>query len=330
MLTLFRSNQAYAGILLFGYALLLQLPFFVWGGGAQVPGEVEGAASKWIFEWFGEARGGARLAILIIPILLVGIQGILASGLSADHRMARRVTQFPGVGVVLAWALVPAAHLVNPFGFANLFFLLAIGANMSVYQRQETGVAQFNVGAWLGLAVLFVPNYLLFLPAFWMGTSILRTLNLRVILQTLTGLMLVLFLAGTYAYLREDFGEFWALQWRGFGLIRLLEADDWHSAIPLGGLVLLCLLTNGLVKSLLNIEGSKNVQFTAWLLLFSAVVAGFGGPASTLDLQLLQVPVGMLFGLWLVRLDDGRAEVVHLLVLAAALGLSVRALVGLA
>ena len=323
MLSLFRTNQSYASLFLFGYALLLQLPVFFF----DVPTVT--ADHTYYGSWLMAGVGRSYWLATLLPPLLVALAGIVANSICSSYRFARTVTQFPGLGVVLVWGLCPAFHFFDPQLLTHLFLFLAIGALSSTYKGNSMEVARFNAGWWLGLASLLVPSYLIFIPCFIVGISIFRTADLRAIGQLLGGIVIAYFLAGTYAYWRGDFLEWYALQVNGFGFLQL------STELPyvLGGLALLVLpllivlLTSERGRALLNIEGSKNVSFAYWVLLFAPLVAACMATVRAAGAQVLVVPLGVLFGLWLVRQEAARAEFYHLLLFAAALALLVATLI---
>ena len=321
MLSLFRTNQVYASLLLYGYAVLLQLPLFFLPA-AEPAGE--GMATYYGDLLLG-AVGDNRWLQLLLPPLLVATAGMLINAICIRYRFARTDTQFPGMALVLVWGLCPAFHRLDPLLLTHLLLVLAIGALSATYKGKSVEVARFNAGWWLGCASLLGPTYLLLLPCFVVGISIFRTAHLRSILQLLGGVAITYFLAATYAYLQDDLARWYELQAAGFGLPDLQPAALFSL---LGGgllvvLLLIVLVTGERGRLLLNIEGNKNVSFVYWLLLFAPLVVVTMAEVALADAQVLVVPLGVLFGLWLVRQDSARAEFYHLLLFVAALTLLV-------
>ncbi len=318
MLSLFRTNQAYASLLLFGYALLLQLPVFFWGAvpAAMPPTSYYGGLL------LGLIGAGGWLAGVLPPVILA-VTGIAANNVADRYRMGRTVTQFPGLFVVLIWALCPAFHAFSPLQFAHLFLVLAIGALGGTYKGQHGEVARFNAGWWLGLASLLHPSFLIFVPGFVVGISIFQTATLRSISQLLIGVLLPCFLGATLAYVSDDLELFYRSQLTGFGVGGFVPATQY--ALIGGALLslplLIVLFSGGGARVLLSIEGAKNVSFLHWVLFFTLPVAGFTALPVLADAQVLVVPLGMLLGLWIARQEARRAEFYHLLLFAAAMTL---------
>lgn len=317
MLSLFRTNQAYAGLLLFVYAFVLWLPLFFGPDPIAVNMPGNGVWGDAATHWFA---GHPWLAILA-SIVLVSVQGIQLNTWATRHRLSRTITQFPGLFLVLISALVYSFHGFSAFHIANIFLLFGCLSIGRIYKQEEPAVALFNAGAWLSIASLFRPEYLLFLPAFIAAISILRKIKLQSILQLLTGVALVYFFLIVISYSTGTLGVNMRVQFGSFGLPALQAA-----ALPdLIGLALLGVLIPGVIFSyqriamMLNIEGRKNTQFLNWTLLFGLLVA-FGTEEVRVENAQVIVPVlGGLVGLALVNVRPARAEAIHLLLFAAAL-----------
>lgn len=313
MLALFRTNQAYAGLLLFVYALVLWLPYYLTGAPmtTEVPGEGV------LGESLTEMLAGSPVPAYLLSVLLVGLQGLQANAWAGRHRLSRQVTQFPGLFVVLTTSLVAGGHGTHSFHLANVLLLFTLLALGRLYKREEPAVALFNAGAWLGLATLLRPGYLLFLPACLMAIAILRRLDLRSVLQLLTGLGLVYFFLAVTGYLNGNWRAYFDLQLSPFGLasFQAAPADALAGLGALALLLLAVLLFFSRIGVMLNIEGSKNLNLLGWFLLWAGVAALFAPELTAGHAQYLVVPLGILLGLGVLRLRKRQAEVVHFLLL---------------
>ncbi|WP_116126263.1 hypothetical protein [Lewinella sp. IMCC34183] len=318
MLSLFRTNQSFASLLLFGYALLLQVPLILLGPpeAARTPTYTGG--------WLAGAVQASPWLVILLPPVLVALAGILANRVCDRYRFAATSTQFPGLVLVLLWAMVPVFHAFDPVQVCHLFFLLALGSLGSTYKGRENSVARFNAGWWIGLASLLVPTYLLFLPAFIVGISIFAAVNFRNISQLLVGTVVAYLLAGTVAYLSGDGQTFLDGQLGGFGFGNFLPANP-YDLVGAGvlGFGILVVVASGGNRALLSIEGNKNTTFAYFALLFTPLVALLGAEVAVSDVQVLVPPLGMLLGLWLARRRDAPAELYHLLAFVAAVVLTV-------
>lgn len=321
MLKLFRTNQSSASLLLFLYALLLQLPLFWQTGGVEA---ADAGGGTYVGRWLGDLAAGSRLGSLGVPPLLIALVGLLANAYCDRQRLSRIPTQLPGMAVVLLWAVVPVFHVFDPQQLGLLLLLLATRAMGSTYKSNSTEVARFDVGFLLGVASLLQPTYLIFVPAFVVGISIFQSASPRKIFQLVTGVAIAYFLFGSYAYLRGDVAEFYLGQLAGFGYGKV-EVTDPPNLIGLVALIVALLVMvarGGKGRALLTIAGAKNVAFQYWLLFFTLPVALLTPVLEARDAQVMVLPLGITTGLWLARQPYAAAGVYHLLYFMGALTLS--------
>lgn len=276
----------------------------------------DGVIGALITNWFSDHH---HLAVLA-SVVLVGLQGMQMNTWAVRHRLSRTVTQFPGLFLVLVSALVYSFHGLNAFHFANVFLLFSLLSIGRLYNRREPAVALFNAGAWLGIAALFRPEYLFFLPALVAGVGILRRIELRTILQILTGIGLVFFFLFVASYTQGILGNTVAQQFSSFGWpeLSIAELPDLIGLAIIGLLIIGVILGYQNITMMLNIEGSKNTGLLSWTLLYSIFVVAVSGNIDVVNAQVLVIPLGGLLGLRLVNLPTSMAEVVHMLLFFAA------------
>jgi hypothetical protein len=320
MVALFRTNQSFVNLLLFGYALILQLPVFLLDYPVAEP-SVASYYGRALTEWVGRSP----LLSTLLPPLLAATAGVVANWIARRHRLSRSVTQLPGMALVVLWALSPAFRTFHPHQLNFVLILLLLASLARTYQRKSEEVSRFNAGLWLAAASLLVPSCLLLFPLAIVGIGIYRTANLRSIFQLVGGMGVVYFLAGANAFWWGEWESFWYGLVAGFGGGRFVAGTPF---VTIGtALLVLPLLTvlfgSRRSRALLSIEGAKNVLFFFWLLLFTLSVALLT-PLTTLgDAQVVVPPLGLLWGLWLSRLPVAQAEFVHLLCFTAATVLAV-------
>jgi hypothetical protein len=321
VLSLFRTNQASAGLFLFLYALLLQLPLiFGWVGLDPVSAE-RGIGGTWLMQW---AEGRFYFSVLL-PVLLITIQGIIANVLVTRHRMSRKITQFPGLFIILCWAMVPSFQALHPIQVANIFLLLAFLSIGRLYKKEEPAVPLFNAGAWLGMAAFFSPTHLLLIPTFIIGIGILRQMTFKSIFQFLTGTLTILALVFSWAYLTGVLPTILSNQFSAMGWWQLptFPSLDLLGLITVVLMLLLSIAAYGTIVRMLNIEGKKNVGIQYWMLLFLLLSVVFTGASGIPSFQAITVPLGLVVGLWFILLPGGKAEFYHLLLFTAAIGTTI-------
>jgi hypothetical protein len=143
--------------------------------------------------------------------------------------------------------------------------LLALMSIGRIYKRNEPAVALFNAGAWLALAALTVPSYLVMVVAVVAGVGILRTPSPTNLLRVLVGTFVVFFLVGTYYYFRGWYPELVATQTNSLGLLQLghtLASDAQVALYPLGMLLGLMMIR----------QSSRRAEFYHFLLGVTAIL----------------------------------------------------------
>lgn len=321
VLSLFRTNQASAGLFLFLYALILQLPvIFGWVEAAPALAQ-SGVGGTWLMQW---TKGQFYLSALL-PVLFVTIQGIIANVLVTRHRMSRKITQFPGLFIILCWAIVPSFRALHPVQLANILLLLALLSMGRLYKNEEPAVPLFNAGAWLGVAALFSPTYLVLLPAFIIGIGILRRITFKSIFQLLTGTAVILSLVFSYAYITGALPAALSIQFSALGWWQSTSFPSLQlpGLITLAVLLLLSIVAYGIIVRLLNIEGKKNVGIQYWMLLFLLLSILVSGASEIPYFQAITAPLGVVLGLRFILLSDGKAEFYHLVLFTVAMSATI-------
>ena len=316
MLAFFRTTQSFAGLPLLAYVLLVQLPYLLAGEGAEVTGSDFGPFGDALVAW--SAQHPYLSAGL--TVFLVATVGLQLNVLATRHRFARVMTQFPGLFAVLLLLLVPGARTLHPVHCAGVALGFALLSTGRVYKREEPAVPIFNAGAWVAVAALFVPAFLIFLVPAWVGISILGRLSGRNLLRTLVGVLIVFFLAFTADYVLFGGSDFWYRLLPGFS-VYFAGGVTTVGAIGLGVVALLLgvviLSQNTLVRTL-NIEGKKGVNFLYWVLLTTPLAALLWGGVYPVAAAAAALLVGSLLGLRLLQAPPARAEFIHLILFVLA------------
>lgn len=123
-------------------------------------------------------------------VFAVGIS-LLASFLNKKYTLIRKRSHLLFAITLLLLSSVPQFAIMNPQLIGGLFFLLAIDKVYASYQSQTSPRMAFDFGFYFAIASLFTPDILLFLPLFWVGLSVMRSFNIKAILSSLLGLVLI-------------------------------------------------------------------------------------------------------------------------------------------
>ncbi|MEM9835056.1 MAG: hypothetical protein AAF828_01060 [Bacteroidota bacterium] len=318
MLQFFRSNQLYAGLLLIFYALFLHLPAW-W----QATGSINGVdQSAGVFgQWLNKLLLASPSLNILVPVLILYITGIVANRLASSERLSRKITQFPGLFIILIGSLYPAVMGVHSTQIANLFLLISIIASFQLYQSSKTAIPAFNAGFWLGIASLFNATYPVFLLLLFVAAASLNTLSLKMIFRILAGFICPLWLVGSGYFLSDQYAYFIEAHALKVQLPAFQIEYWWNIAgiSLLSGILGFVIFKQDSNTKLLNIEGRKKINILYWWLFITNLLLLVVGPVDSTFAQVLAIPAGILLSLPFSRSGRAAGEAGHLLIFSLAL-----------
>lgn len=322
MIQYFRNNQLYAGLLLIFYVLLLRLSAW-WLPIEELSGVDVGAG---VFgHWYVSTLAQSKWMSIVIPSIVLFITAITANRLVANERMSRKITQLPGLFILLLASLAPTLIGAHSCQLANLFLLFALFPLFRLYRTSERAVFSFNAGFWLGLAVLCNAYYLVFLLLLVLGGGSLSTLRLRMIFQFITGCFIPIFLTATLYFWFRNEGFFFERQLPGFGGWSYNQEAIWNlgGVVTFSGVLGFSVFKQASNVKLLNIESRKKVNIIYWWLLFSGLAFILTPVIDAASLQYMVVPLGIILSLPFTRGSRNSVEAGHLFLLLIAILLNV-------
>lgn len=312
MLSIFRTNQLLAGILILGYALFLHLPDF-WQSAIPVQA-MPGLGNAWVTSWLS----GATMFTLPLVIALLFVQALLANGIIFAHRITSPPNLFPGVFVVLLGSLLPVFHEYSGYLFANVFLLLSLRSYLKAFRINNAADHIFNTGFWMGVAALFVPTYLIFLLAYSAMLPILKSGKFRDQLILLIGALLPLYLVGIAYYWYDMLPVFWEQQWHT--AFSLPQTITWSKIPFLTNVVMIALLVillssrrHYLAKTKMDVQIKIDILY--WLLLGAGLSIWWLMPWNMQQWQALVPIAGILLSFNFTKAKSQTAEAWHLVLL---------------
>jgi hypothetical protein len=318
MLTLFRTNQLFASILLVFYIALLRGSAFVIPIEASPLGA--GLFSNWVYGWVGEDGQWASIAAMVLLL----IQGFYLNVLVAEHRLASEVSLFPGLFYVFVCSLLPEFHYLSPVLMGNLFFIIVLGEVYGTYKRNEAAGSIFNIGFWTGIGSLFYPAFAVLLLLGFAGLNTFRPFRLRERLMMVIGLLVPYLLLATYYFWFDQLPFFWESISSGFQFLDFVPTTVVQVYRSLGIMVVLLLVILFSHRSYMmkqGIEAQRKINIIYWGLMATAASILLQAGVQLDHLLILAVPIGTLISFNFVRMPARMAEVLHLLMLVVALGL---------
>lgn len=318
LLVFYRTNQLLANIFLLPYVVVLHLHLFVFPASSPTTFE-NGVLSLWVFQWLSSNH----LWSSILSILLLFVQGVIINAIVINHRLAKQISLFPGLFYILLASSIPEFLPLSPLLLANTFFILSLGALLSVYKKNEVASAILNAGIWTGLASLFYFSYISLIFLGFTGLNILRAFKIRERLMLLSGVFVPLFLVGLYFYWNDQLGNYlqqqfyFRLNWKAY--LAISGNDDILKLIFFALVLIAVFLSYGLYTSKQNIQVQKKINILFWAIIFFVFSLAFSQQSGLINLLFLTVPLGILLSFNFLSLKNRNAEVIHLILFASVL-----------
>ncbi|MDD5508081.1 MAG: hypothetical protein PHD25_07085 [Bacteroidales bacterium] len=145
---------------------------------------------------------------VVFAFLLVAIQAVIINSSLINHKIITRNTLLPFLIYFVLMSYSPDVQTVHPVLIANLFLILALNLNLSIYLKPEPYKEIFNSTFFISLASLFYLPALVFLILVWISLLVYRISSLREWIITISGLLAPYLFIAFYYYWTDSFGVF--------------------------------------------------------------------------------------------------------------------------
>jgi hypothetical protein len=309
MLTLFRTNQPLANILLLFYLGILRASSFIHP--ATVAPPPQGILTAWMFAELPPLSIAANVA----AFLLVFFQATALNITIARYRIATEVSLLPGVFYCLFTCLMPVL-------LANTFVILALFYLFDTYKNSYVAGRIFDAGLWLGVASLFHFPYVLFILWGIIGLGILRGLRAKEFLMFIIGYSVPFFLLGVYCFWHGMLPQIGNHFLNNVGFFSFARYSSSTLYIKMGVIGLVLLLTVGASTQFFsrrNMTVQKYLSILYWLILLGGLTVLIQTGVGLVHILAIAVPVGVLLSMVFQRINSATAEALHMLFLMVAL-----------
>ena len=152
-----------------------------------------------------------RVVVYIFGLLLFLLVAYVMQRISDIEMFIHERTRLPFMIFILLIStnvgLIPAGATT----IALLCFVSIIYQLFNSYQQPESTGAIFNAGVMAGVACLFIPQALWFVPLLWIGMYKFRSINLRSLLASLVGFLIIYWFVLAWCIWKHDFSMFTSL-----------------------------------------------------------------------------------------------------------------------
>jgi len=117
---------------------------------------------------------------------------------------------------------------MTPSFLSILLLLYAVDLLFSSYQLPFASWQSYQISFLIALGSLFTPSLLIYIPIFWIGLSMMRSLDIKAFLASMLGIITIYWLALVYGFLRDDIISVYSgllSAWDGLKEISVLKMD---------------------------------------------------------------------------------------------------------
>ncbi|MCG8329852.1 MAG: hypothetical protein MI974_19305 [Chitinophagales bacterium] len=318
MLSIFRTNQLFASILLAFYIIIVRVSAFFVVDFPEPYGY--GVLSDWVYQWIGS---DTTIALITAMVLLL-IQAFYINFLISEHRLADEISLFPGLFYILISSALPEFNYLSPTLMANTFFIIAFGEVLATYKKVQAADRIYNTGFWIGVASLFYPSYIVLLIFVFAGLSLLRAFKFKERLMVTSGILTPYIILGAYYFWIKQWDVFVLSLTEGFGFLSFVKTPPIPLYRGLGIFLILILVVNFSYrnyqfKQKMDVQRKINILFWG---LFATVFSLFIQVDITIShLAITAFPIGVMLSLNFIKMPARMAEVIHLLMLVGLLAM---------
>jgi hypothetical protein len=200
LINIFKKNNIFTLLYLIVFLVLIRLtPFFY-----KIPIVFDAKAplAQLLFSWLSSLNNYYYISI-ISASLLVLLQAWLVNYFVSKHAIISTHTYLPAFFFIIFNSIYAEQLLLSPQLISNLFFVLMFGRLCNLYQSEKGLYIVLDASFYLGLAVLFNYDALVFLPFILLSVLIVTSFSLRFILITIFGVIMPVYFLGVVFYLTD-------------------------------------------------------------------------------------------------------------------------------
>jgi hypothetical protein len=325
LLSIFRTNQLLANILLLGYVFLVRSSIFSSSATLMRP---QGILSYEI----AERLGTQHWLEPILALFLVFIQGVIINFLVFKYRVTGEQSLFPGLFYILLASTLPSFLGLTSTLLAATFIILSFFELFESYRKPFAATNIFNIGMLLAIASFFQFSTAVFL--FWgiICINSLRSGSIKEAFMLVTGFIAPYFLLGTVYFLSDSFDIFWNEHFgKNIAFFSFTGENNWFTIASYGFfflLIALVVLAQSFYSSKRSMQAQKYQTILYWVLIFAGVSTLFQSKTDLNSLLLLAPPIAIFLTYNFLSFKTQVSEAIHLLWLLAVLVIQYHSFLG--
>ncbi len=317
MISVFKNNLFFNSLLLLPYLILLKIHSLIYPMAYTIH-EYDSILTKGIFGFISNS-----LLQNILAIFIVYIQAIYINKLVIEHRLANKSSLLPGMIYIILMSFFSEYSLLSPYLIANTFVLLAIGQLFKTYNKPKVADILFNIGFYIGIASLFVPNYIYLMLLGVIGIFILRSGKISEHIQFFSGLLVVGFLVFGGMYLLDIpiLIELKKINSLSQSSIFSVTGSSLYRLVAIVTLAVFVVFSYGTYTFKKNILTKKKIDVLFWILVLTAIMVFTQPNVEPSQVLLTFIPLSIFLHLNLQKIKSQTLqETIHFIIIITLFG----------
>jgi hypothetical protein len=204
LLNLFRNNSIFALLFLIVFTVLIRIsPFLIT---LPIDLNINAPLAQILFEWITTFEDYYYFSVVSASFFVV-LQAWLLNHLVVKHSILRKDSFLPALFFVLLNSFYKEQLFLNPQLIANLFIILMFERLCNLYESEKPLYVVLDSGLFLGLAILFNYDTLIYLPLILISVVIITYFNIRFLLASIFGILLPIYLVGVVFYMFDSLND---------------------------------------------------------------------------------------------------------------------------
>ncbi|MCF8428848.1 MAG: DUF6427 family protein [Bacteroidia bacterium] len=162
--------------------------------------------AQFVFSWVTTFEDYYLFSAISATILIV-LQAWMVNHLVIKHTILNKDSFLPALLFVLLNSFYPQQMFLSPQLIANLFIILMFQRLCNLYESEKPLYIVLDSGLYLGLAVLFNYDTLVYLPFILISVILMTYFNIRFILASIFGLLLPIYLLGVMFFMMDNLND---------------------------------------------------------------------------------------------------------------------------
>ena len=162
--------------------------------------------AQFIFNWVSTFEDYYFFSAVSASFLVL-LQAWMVNHLVVKHTILMKDSFLPALLFVLINSFYPQQMFLSPQLIANLFIILMFQRLCNLYESEKPLYIVLDSGLYLGMAVLFNYDTLIYLPFILISVILMTYFNIRFILASFFGLILPIYLLGVLFFMMDNLND---------------------------------------------------------------------------------------------------------------------------